>query len=628
MTLVNHLKDIDAQTLYHAVAYGKHLVQGNLAKSVVTGTSPNHTIVLQQMLGLGEWDACEGLWWNGTEVKPAKYKFHPGKQTPNPVLKTFTADHTTDTFTSTAHAFANNDQVIHMPGDLPPEITAGSIYYIISATANTYQLSLTQGGSAHAISANGSGTLQVYKNDATQGVDEKFQTDTPHSGFAWLRAELDTGLGDANTKDNPPTGLKGIFRTSKVEDYNSSGTPQGAAYSTNPARQIADLILRVGGRPTSRINWTKWVTWRDFLGANITHDYTALPIDGFGLTASLYNGTNFDTLVATRVDPVLDFVSSAGSPGVGVDVDNFSVRWEGKIKAKFSETFTFYLAHTHGAKLYVNNLSTPIIDQWGTSGSHSATFVFVAGTYYDIKLEWKHTTGNADLRLEWQSISQVREVVSHRALYPKTVTRPRYETHPFFAAPTRLDDAVRTILNLCNSTVQEVNGKLEFFCLEQLTTSSYSFTNDRIVDGSVELTPRDVTSLRNTWQARFRDVDSQYLEFPIDPLLIERTDLIDAASRKIDGQSIELFNCSVHQAYRTMDNVVKRSVDSKYQVELTGMPETFPVLAGDRVALNIEFLDWTAKPMLVLESNDASSEQTADERTFVMQEWPGFTVYT
>jgi hypothetical protein len=550
MGLVNHLRNKDGQNLFHAVAYGKHLVEGHLVKSLSTGASPTHVLKLQQMLGRGPWDACEGLWWNGVEVKSDKYVFHPGTQS-------------------------------------------------------------------------------TGMGDATQGQSAIFTTDTPHSGIAWIEPELAAGMGNVDNVASPPEGLRGIFRTMKVNDYNSSGTVTGFAYSANPAREVADLITRIGRRPASRIDWSAWYDWRDFLATAISQDYTALPnFDGIGLSTSLYNGTAFDTLVSTRVDPVIEFPTSSGSPGVGVNVDNFSAKFEGKIKAKYTETYTFTVTHTHGARLYVNNLVTPLIDQWATSGTHTATIALTAGTFYDIRLEWTHTTGTAELRLKWNSTSQALEVITHRALYPKTITVPRYETHPFFAGPTRLDDAVRTILNLCNSTVQEVNGKLRFFCLEQLGSSSYSFTNDRIVDSSLKITPRDISSLRNSWQAKFRDVNSQYLEPPIDPVLIERTTLIATAGRKIDGDSIEMFNCSVHQAYRMLENIVKRAVDSKYRFEFTGMPQTFPVLAGDRCQIDVEFLSWANKALLILESNDSSSEDTADERPFIAQEWPAFTVYS
>lgn len=543
MTLVNHLKGIEAQNLFHAVAYGKHLVTGNLAKSLVTGSDPTHVITLQQTLGRGPWDACEGLWWKGVEVPTSDYVFRPGTQS-------------------------------------------------------------------------------TGMGDSTQGQSAVFDTDTPHSGVAWMEAELQSGMGEFDTKENPPYGLKGIFRTMQIEDYNSSGTALGSAYSTNPARQVADLILRIGERPSSRIEWVAWSDWRDYLAETISYDYTAISgFQGFGLTGSYYNGTSFNTLVTERIDPVVEFVSSAGSPAIGLDVDNFTVRWEGKIKPLYDEEYTFTITHTHGVKLWIaGNLE---IDQWGSSGTHSTSGIPLGdGTFYDIKIEWLHTTGDADISLKWESdVTLAQEVIPHRVLYPKTADRPRYETHPFFASPTRLDDAVRTILNLCNSTVQEVDGKLRFFCLEQLSSSSFTFTSDRIIDGTMRIIPRDPLALRNSWQARFRDVDSQYLEFPIDPILIERDDLIALAGRKIDGESIDMFNCTMHQGYRMLENTVRRSVDSKFTAELTGNADSFGVLAGDRVKLDVEFLDWTNKETLVLTSNDSSSEETADERPFVMQEW-------
>ncbi len=628
MPAVNHLKDVEAQNLFHAVAYGKHLVSGTLAKSRVTGTSPTHVIILQQMLGRGEWDGCEGLWWSGVEIKPDSYRFYPGKQAALPVHKTYTADSSTDYLTSTAHGYENGDQILLAPGSLPGGLFTDFVYYVKNKTANTFQLSTLNGGSAVDLTSNGSGTLKLWKNDTSQGIDLAFASDTPHSNVAWIVAYMPTGLGEVDTKANPPYGLKGIFRTSKVNDYDTDGDVTGYAYSANPARIVADLILAKGNLPASRIDWAAWCAWRDYCDELIAYDYKVLPkFDGFGLTTKLYNGTAFDTLVTKRIDPVIEFGPSAGSPGVGVNTDNFSVVYEGWLKAKYTETYTFYLTHTHGARLYIDEAGDPPIDQWAASGTHSTTFDMVAGQFYYFKIEWKHTTGNAEIRIEWESPSQKREVIDHRHLYPNVENRVRYEAHPFWAGPTRLDDAVRVVLNLCNSTVQDVGGKLKFLCLEQLTTQSYHFTDARTVDGSVVLKARDPMALRNTWQANVRDIDSQYLERPIDPILIERPSLIDAAGRKIDGEAIELFNCSLHQAYRTLDNIVKRMVDSKFQIELTGMADSFSVLAGDRVKVDVEFLNWTEKDMLVVESNDLSSEETADERTFVLQEWPDFTEY-
>ena len=76
----------------------------------------------------------------------------------------FTADSTTDTLTLTSHGKVDDD-VVHVAnsgGALPTGLTANTIYYIITATTNTYQLSLTKGGAAVDFSSNGTGTNSLY----------------------------------------------------------------------------------------------------------------------------------------------------------------------------------------------------------------------------------------------------------------------------------------------------------------------------------------------------------------------------------------------------------------------------------------------------------------------------------
>lgn len=68
----------------------------------------------------------------------------------------------TDTFNSTAHGLANNEPVkFETTGSLPSPISSSTLYYIINATANTFQISTTVGGAALNITTTGSGTLKV-----------------------------------------------------------------------------------------------------------------------------------------------------------------------------------------------------------------------------------------------------------------------------------------------------------------------------------------------------------------------------------------------------------------------------------------------------------------------------------
>jgi len=58
-----------------------------------------------------------------------------------------TADHATDVIEETDHPLENGQQ-IDLTGELPAELETATAYYVINATANTFQISLTQGGSA------------------------------------------------------------------------------------------------------------------------------------------------------------------------------------------------------------------------------------------------------------------------------------------------------------------------------------------------------------------------------------------------------------------------------------------------------------------------------------------------
>lgn len=104
-----------------------------------------------------------------------------------PQAATFAA--ATDTFTSFGHGYANGDRV--MVADLqsagvPTGLTEGTLYYVVGATTDTFQLSATLGGSA----VNGTADGEVL---AIKGVPETFGaqgTLSVASGAAFIDARL------------------------------------------------------------------------------------------------------------------------------------------------------------------------------------------------------------------------------------------------------------------------------------------------------------------------------------------------------------------------------------------------------------------------------------------------------
>lgn len=75
--------------------------------------------------------------------------------------QTFTTDFTTDDkLDITSHGFSNDDRIMVTSSsqDLPAGLDSATVYYVINATTNDFELSLTSSGSAIDITDNGTGT--------------------------------------------------------------------------------------------------------------------------------------------------------------------------------------------------------------------------------------------------------------------------------------------------------------------------------------------------------------------------------------------------------------------------------------------------------------------------------------
>lgn len=77
---------------------------------------------------------------------------------------TFTAVAATDVITASAHGLTNGNRVlVDSTTTLPAGLSRNTVYYVISATTNTFQLSLTSGGTTVNITDTGTGTHSFYK---------------------------------------------------------------------------------------------------------------------------------------------------------------------------------------------------------------------------------------------------------------------------------------------------------------------------------------------------------------------------------------------------------------------------------------------------------------------------------
>jgi hypothetical protein len=77
---------------------------------------------------------------------------------------TFTATTASSTFTASGSGLSNNTTVTIFPtagSTTPGGFTAGNLYYVVSASTDTFKLSATSGGSAVTVTADGSGIVQL-----------------------------------------------------------------------------------------------------------------------------------------------------------------------------------------------------------------------------------------------------------------------------------------------------------------------------------------------------------------------------------------------------------------------------------------------------------------------------------
>ncbi len=111
-----------------------------------------------------------GLWTNAGTV------FRGLVPNGSVAAKPFVLDDTTaDTFKVDSHGFtsgASGDCVVLWGSSLPTGVTEGTLYWVINGTANAFQVSTTQNGSAVAITTAGHGAVQkvIAETFASQGT--------------------------------------------------------------------------------------------------------------------------------------------------------------------------------------------------------------------------------------------------------------------------------------------------------------------------------------------------------------------------------------------------------------------------------------------------------------------------
>jgi hypothetical protein len=140
-----------------------------------------------------------------------------------------------------------------------------------------------------------------------------------------------------------------------------------------------------------------------------------------GLWGQYFRTSNLTDMAFQQVDPAINFNWGLGSPNNNsLPVDSFSIRWRGKLTARFDEDYTFIAATDDGERLWVNGIM--LINRWVKKPSIpvdvSPVIHLTPGVPVDIVLEYFEGGGDASAVLSWQSKSEPLAVIPTSALAP------------------------------------------------------------------------------------------------------------------------------------------------------------------------------------------------------------------
>lgn len=129
-----------------------------------------------------------------------------------------------------------------------------------------------------------------------------------------------------------------------------------------------------------------------------------------GVEGTYFEDRAFSKVKATRRDDNVDFDWRSGPPLPAMPVDDFSVRWFGKLLVPAADEYTFYLSSDDGSRLFVGDKL--VVDNWGDHDyvEGFGTVKLPAGPVA-IRVEYYEAVGNAAIRLSWSTASRPKAIV-------------------------------------------------------------------------------------------------------------------------------------------------------------------------------------------------------------------------
>jgi cytochrome c553 len=151
------------------------------------------------------------------------------------------------------------------------------------------------------------------------------------------------------------------------------------------------------------------------------------PDDRHGIQAEYFNdkrGFNDKKRVLDRIEPMVQVRFEGDSKPVdNMEKEEYAIRWSGAVFAPQTGDYDFILESPNGARLWVNDRDTPLVDAWVRSGDdprHIGSIRLLAGRSYVVKVEIakekKETVVSATLK--WKPPHQAEQIIPEQMLSP------------------------------------------------------------------------------------------------------------------------------------------------------------------------------------------------------------------
>ncbi|MCX5672348.1 MAG: PA14 domain-containing protein [Planctomycetota bacterium] len=267
------------------------------------------------------------------------------------------------------------------------------------ASLNTFPSSPLRASGGGLTTAGSAGrTVFISKNCASCHGGTAFTNSASNNpqNIGTLTPESGNRLGSQLTGIDIPT-LRDVWATAPYLHNGSAATIENAIQAhagfTATGTELSDLaayVAQIGNQETTAPTATA-------SAANT----------GTGLTGQYFNNTTLSGTPVLQRTEAVNFGRTTNSPGPGVNADQFSVRWSGKVEPTATGKFQFQTVSDNGVRLWINGVL--VIDNWtshATINNSSGTITLTKDQRYLITMEHYDDTGTAVARLRWKKPGQ------------------------------------------------------------------------------------------------------------------------------------------------------------------------------------------------------------------------------